>query len=158
MRNLVLCAVTLLPMVAAAFFAPGAQAADGVIAIPSGYSVEVTIDRLVAALKANGNTVFARIDHAEGAKAAGLTMKPAQVLIFGNPKVGTPIMLAGPTAAIDLPMKALAYEDAGGKVWLAYNDPAWIARRHGIDPAAVPAVGALSQALATLMAKIAAKP
>ena len=77
-------------------------------------------------------TIFDRIDHAEAAKKAGISMRASQLLIFGNPKGGTPLMVAAPTVAIDLPFKALAWEDADGKVWLGYNSPAWLKERHGI--------------------------
>lgn len=104
----------------------------GLISRPSRFSVPETIDRLVAVLQTKGMTVFDRIDHAGAAKKAGLSMRPSQLLIFGNPKGGTPLMVAAPTAAIDLPFKALAWEDADGKVWLGYNSPAWLKERHGI--------------------------
>lgn len=105
---------------------------DGVIRMESAHSVEITLDRLASMLKEKGLTVFQRVDHAANAEGAGLNMTEAQVLIFGNPKLGTPLMTAAPTVAIDLPQKALAYEDAEGRVWLAYNDPAYLAQRHGI--------------------------
>lgn len=104
----------------------------GLISKPSRYSVPETMDRLVAVLQAKGMTVFARIDHAGAAKKAGLSMRPSQLLIFGNPKGGTPLMVAAPTVAIDLPFKALAWEDPDGKVWLGYNSPAWLKERHEI--------------------------
>jgi uncharacterized protein (DUF302 family) len=104
----------------------------GLISKPSRYSVPETMDRLVAVLLAKGMTVFDRIDHAEAAKKAGISMRASQLLIFGNPKGGTPLMVAAPTVAIDLPFKALAWEDADGKVWLGYNSPAWLKERHGI--------------------------
>jgi len=105
---------------------------EGLVSRPSRYSVPETIDRLAAVLKSKGMTVFARIDHAAEARNVGLEMRPAQLLIFGNPKGGTPLMAAAPTAAIDLPLKALAWEDAERKVWLGYNSPAWLKERHGI--------------------------
>ena len=105
---------------------------EGIIRLPSKHSVPDTLDRVEAALRAKGIKVFARIDHGGEAAAVGLTMPPTQLLIFGNPKGGTPIMLVAPTAAIDLPLKALAWQDREGKVWLGYNDPAYIARRFGL--------------------------
>ena len=95
-----------------------AQAGDNLITKPSKYSVPDTMNRIEQAMTAKGMTIFARIDHAGEAKKAGLEMKPTELLIFGNPKGGTALMVAKPTAAIDLPMKALAWEDKDGKVWL----------------------------------------
>jgi uncharacterized protein (DUF302 family) len=110
-----------------------APAADnGIISKPSQYSVQETISRLEAVLKEKNVTVFAKIDHAAQAEKAGLTMRPAQLLIFGNPKGGTPVMNAAPLAAIDLPLKALAWQDAQGKVWLSFNSPAYLKKRHNI--------------------------
>jgi len=106
--------------------------ADGLIAVKSAHSVEKTLDRLAEILEAKGLTVFARVDHRENARGADLELPPTQVLIFGNPKLGTPLMRAQRSVAIDLPQKMLAYEDADGQVWLAYNDPAHLADRHGI--------------------------
>ena len=110
-----------------------AVAADGMQTLRSAHPVDVTIDRLEQALKSKGMTVFARIDHAAGAKRAGHSLRPTELLVFGNPKVGTPLMNCQITVAIDLPQKALAWEDANGQVWLAYNDPSYLARRHAID-------------------------
>jgi uncharacterized protein (DUF302 family)/uncharacterized membrane protein YidH (DUF202 family) len=105
---------------------------EGIITRPSQHSVPETLDRVEAILKAKGIKVFARVDHSGEAAQVGLQMPPTQLLIFGNPKGGTPIMLAAPTAAIDLPMKALAWQDSSGKVWLSYNDPAYLMRRYGL--------------------------
>jgi uncharacterized protein (DUF302 family) len=104
---------------------------NGLITLPSAFSAKETIDRLVSEVKAKGMAVFARVDHAAGATAAGLTLRPTELLIFGNAKGGTPLMQANQTIGIDLPLKALAWEDADGKVWLSYNAPEWLARRHG---------------------------
>lgn len=106
---------------------------EGLVSRPSRYSVPQTADRLVAVLESKGMTVFARIDHAAEAEKAGLAMRPAQLVVFGNPKGGTPLMVAVPTVAIDLPLKALAWEDSGGKVWLSYNLPEYLKKRHGIE-------------------------
>lgn len=95
-------------------------------------SVKVTIDRLEAALRESGVNVFARIDHAAGAASVGMQLRPTEVLIFGNPKAGTPLMQANQTIGLDLPLKVLAWEDAEGGVWVSYNDPVWLARRHGL--------------------------
>jgi uncharacterized protein (DUF302 family) len=113
-------------------FPVAGQTADGVVVKKSNHPVGETIDRLAAILTAKGLTIVARIDHAAGASKAGLDLRPTAVLIFGNPKLGTPLMQAAPTVAIDLPQKALAYEDAAGDVYLLYNDPAYLAARHGI--------------------------
>ncbi len=107
-----------------------AEKIDGIIHIKSNHDVSTTIDKLRTALETKGMTIFKRIDHTDGAKNAGLDLRPTQLLIFGNPKVGTPLMLCSQTAALDLPQKALAYKDASGQVWLLYNDPAYMATRH----------------------------
>jgi uncharacterized protein (DUF302 family) len=105
----------------------------GFVSKPSRYSVQETVDRLVSVLQSKGMTVFARIDHAAEAEKVGLKMRPTQLLIFGNPKGGTPLMVAAPSVAIDLPFKALAWEDAGGKVWLGFNSPEYLKERHRIE-------------------------
>ena len=107
---------------------------QGLVRLPSRHPVSATIDRLEASLKQRNILVFARIDFSGDAARAGLTMRPEQMLIFGNPKGGTPLMLQVPAVGIDLPLKVLAWEDAGAKVWIAYNDPQYIVRRHGIEP------------------------
>ena len=121
---------------------------EGLITIPSQFSVKETIDRLVAKVTSVGLLVFARVDHTAGAKQAGFDLRPTELLIFGNPRGGTPLMLDKQSAGIDLPVKALACEDADGKVWLAYNDPAWIAERHGLMDASADAVRAMTAGLA----------
>ena len=98
----------------------------------SRFSVTETIERINNAVVGKGMTIFARIDHSEEARKVGLEMKPTILLIFGNPKAGTPLMVAQPTAAIDLPMKALAWEDKDGKVWLTYNASTLLNQRHGV--------------------------
>lgn len=105
---------------------------NGVATVPSRYSVPETIDRLESIVKARGLLVFARIDFTADADRAGLSMRPTQLLIFGNPKAGTPLMIASPRVAIDLPLKALAWEDPEGKVWLSYNQPEYLKERHGL--------------------------
>jgi uncharacterized protein (DUF302 family) len=104
---------------------------NGLIGVASAHSVKDSLDRLEASLKSAGIAVFARIDHAAGAKSVGMDLRPTEVLIFGNPKVGTPLMQASQTIGLDLPLKVLAWQDAAGKVWLTYTDMAWLARRHG---------------------------
>jgi uncharacterized protein (DUF302 family) len=103
----------------------------GYISKLSPHSVPETIQRLSALLKSKGVAIFALIDHSGEAEKAGLKMRPTQLLIFGNPKGGTPLMLAAPSTAIDLPLKALVWEDADGKVWLSYNSPDYLQQRHG---------------------------
>ena len=107
--------------------------AEGLITIPSSYGPVETMNRLEAEVKGKGLTVFAHIDHAAGATAAGLGLNPTDLLIFGNAKGGTPLMQAVQTAGIDLPLKMLVWQDTGGQTWLSYNDPHWLAERHGID-------------------------
>lgn len=113
---------------------PANPAADsrGLITLPSAHSAAQTLDRLEAALGAKGIHVFARIDHSGGALAAGLALRPTFLLLFGNPQAGTPLMQSNQTIGIDLPLKALAWEDESGRAWLTYNDPAYLAERHRI--------------------------
>lgn len=104
----------------------------GMIDVPSRYSVTETLSRFESILKEKGLTVFARVDHSGEATKVGLAMRPTQLLIFGSPKAGTPLMVAAPSLAIDLPLKALAWEDEQGEVWLSYNSPEYLQQRHGI--------------------------
>jgi uncharacterized protein (DUF302 family) len=105
--------------------------ASGVIDVSSRYSVPETLSRLQSMLKEKGVTVFALIDHSGEAEKVGFTMRPTQLLIFGSPKGGTPLMVAAPRLAIDLPLKALAWQDEQGNVWLSYNSPEYLQERHG---------------------------
>jgi uncharacterized protein (DUF302 family) len=107
---------------------------NGLIHLSSSYSVAETAKRLEASLLAHGITIFCRVDHSGEAEKAGLYMPPTQLLIFGSPKGGTPLMLASPTIAIDLPLKALIWQDADGKVWLSYNSPEYLQQRHNVPP------------------------
>jgi uncharacterized protein (DUF302 family) len=111
------------------------MAVQGLTTIKSSHAPRETMDRLETAVTAKGLTVFARIDHAEGASAVGLSLRPTEVLIFGNAKGGTPLMQAVQTIGIDLPLKALVWQDAAGDTWLSWNDPAWLAARHGVSGA-----------------------
>ncbi len=123
---------------------------EGIISRPSKYSVPETLDRLEAILRAKEIKVFARVDHSGEAERVGLKMPPTQLLIFGNPQAGTPIMLAAPTAAIDLPLKALAWQDGDGRVWLSHNDPEYLNRRFGLsdnDVMMIVGVGSLFEQL-----------
>jgi len=106
----------------------------GLIRIASPYSVPDTLKRLQTSLESKGLKIFAIIDHSGEAAKVGLEMRPTQVLLFGSPKAGTPVMLAAPSVAIDLPLKALVAEDDQGRVWITYNDPEYLAKRHGIPP------------------------
>jgi uncharacterized protein (DUF302 family) len=117
---------------------------NGLISVQSRVSVKETLERLLAALATRKLTVFARIDHAAGAASAGLPLRPTEVVIFGNAKGGTALMQDRQSAGIDLPLKVLIFEDAGGKAWLAYNDPAWIALRHDLGAAGAAAVQAMA--------------
>jgi len=126
--------------------------AQGLTTVPSTFSASETIERLVAAITAKGLTIFARIDHAAGAAAVGLPLRFTELVIFGNAKGGTPLMQAEQATGIDLPLKALVHEDAGGKVWLSYNDPHWLAQRHGLGTAVEPVTATLSNVLAALAA------
>ncbi len=108
------------------------MADNGLITIASRHAAKATIDRLESAAKSKGLTIFARVDHAAGAASVGLPLRPTELLIFGNARGGTPLMQLEQTIGIDLPLKALAWEDAAGKTWLSYNDPAWLAARHGV--------------------------
>jgi uncharacterized protein (DUF302 family) len=109
-----------------------AVADNGLVNVKSTHSVKDTADRLEKALATKGMTVFIRIDHAAGAKKVGLSLPPTELVIFGNPKVGTPLMQCSRSVAIDLPQKALIWEDDQGQVWLTYNDPTYLATRHAI--------------------------
>ena len=131
--------------------------ADGLITLESAYGPKDTMNRLEAEGKAKGLTVFARIDHAAGAASVGLPLPPTAVLVFGNAKGGTPLMQAAQTIGIDLPSKALFWQDAAGKTLLSYNDPGWIAKRHGLGHEVEATVGALSTVLSGL-AKAATSP
>jgi len=110
-----------------------AENTNGIIKLKSTHSVTETINKLEAVLTKKGMTVFKRVNHTAGASKVGLTLRPTELLIFGNPKVGTPLMQCSQTAALDLPQKALAYKDESGQVWLAYNDPSYMAKRHNIQ-------------------------
>lgn len=107
-----------------------ADNAEGMVRVKSTHNVTTTIDKLKTALKSKGMTIFKRVSHSDGASKAGLELRDTELLIFGNPKIGTLLMQCQQSAAIDLPMKALAYKDKNGQVWLAYNDPQYLADRH----------------------------
>ena len=114
------------------FVAP-AMADDGLVRVQSNHDVATTVDKLEQALTAKGMKVFGRINHTQGAENAGMELRPTELVIFGNPKVGTPLMICSQTTAIDLPQKMLVFEDANGVVWLAYNNLAYLNQRHGLS-------------------------
>ncbi len=113
--------------------AASAHAGDGMVRLTSAYDVDTTTERLVDVLEENGLTVFEVVDHTAGAREAGLELAPTRVVIFGNPAVGTPLMQCQRSSAIDLPQKALIWQDEAGDTHLAYNDPSYLARRHGVE-------------------------
>jgi uncharacterized protein (DUF302 family) len=119
---------------------------NGIINKASSHSVDETVEKLKGILQAKGVTLFALVDHSGEAEKAGLKMRPTKLLIFGNPKGGTPVMVAAPSAAIDLPLKILVWEDAAGKVWASYNSPAYLQQRHGIPEELLPNI-AVAEAL-----------
>lgn len=123
---------------------------EGLTSKQSRHGPTETMDRLEAAVRAKGMTVFARVDHAVGAVDAGLALRPTELLIFGNARGGTPLMQAMQTLGIDLPLKALVWQDAAGDTWLSWNEPRWLARRHGSSPAIDAMLGAMSSSLAAL--------
>jgi uncharacterized protein (DUF302 family) len=126
MRTLLIAALSL-------FIVLPAVAAEGLASLPSQHSVSLTADRLVSLLESKGMTVFNRIDHAAAAQAAGIELRPTTLVIFGNPKVGSPLMQCSQTTAIDLPQKMLIWQDDKQQVWLSYNDPAYLKIRHQIE-------------------------
>ena len=124
---------SILALMLVLIFTSVAMADNGLISVESAHNVKATADRLEQVLTAKGMTVFIRIDHAEGAQKVGKELRPTELVVFGNPKVGTPLMQCAQSVAIDLPQKALIWEDEVGQVWLSYNDPAYLAERHDIE-------------------------
>ena len=120
--------------------------ADGMTHVKSANSVSTTLDKLEAVLKKKGMTIFKRVPHSKAAAKVGIEIRETELLIFGNPKIGTQLMQCQQSAAIDLPMKALAYKDASGTVWLAYNDPQYLANRHHAKDCKI--IGKMTKALA----------
>lgn len=129
-------------------------AIDGLVSLSSPCSVAETIDRPESQLRVKGATIFARLDHCAAAARSGLTMRAAQVLIFGNPLIGTPVMNVVPTVAIDLPFKVLAWEDADGKVWLSHNTAEYLALRHHIPDDVAEALEAVAHPIAAAVQPI----
>lgn len=124
---------------------------NGMVHLESPYSFAETLDRLESTLRARGVAEFARIDHSGEAAKVGLKMHPTQVVVFGSPKAGTPLMVAAPTLAIDLPLKALIWEDAGGKVWVSYNTAEYLAQRHGVPADLVPNIAVIGPLLLSVV-------
>ena len=133
------------------------MAVDGLITLRSSHGPKETMNRLETEVKAKGLTVFSRIDHSAGAAEVKLSLRPTELMIFGNARGGTPLMQSVQTIGIDLPLKALVWQDASGNTWLSYNDPNWLAKRHGLGHEADAAVKAIAAAL-DAMAKTATAP
>ncbi len=127
MKKVILAALSIL------FIAIPVAAADGVVDIPSTFNVEETTDRMVRILNKKGMTIFNRIKHSESAAKVGIELRKTELIIFGNPKVGSPLMACQQSVAIDLPQKALIWEDADARVWISYNDPRYLEKRHNIS-------------------------
>jgi uncharacterized protein (DUF302 family) len=121
---------------------------NGIVEVPSSHSVDQTVDKLKSLLQAKGTTLFAVIDHSGEAAKAGMKMPATKLVIFGSPKAGTPLMLAAPSSALDLPLKILVAEDLQGKVWLSYNSPQYLRERHGLPEALVQSIAGV-EALAS---------
>ena len=130
---------------------------EGLVVTQSVFDFAATVDRVTHAVEDHGMTVFASIDHAAGAAASGLTLRPTTVIIFGSARAGTPVMEHAQTAGIDLPLKALIWQDEQGRVWFGLNDPAWIVARHTRDPALAPILEAMSTMLAAVSGIVAGK-
>jgi uncharacterized protein (DUF302 family) len=129
---------------------------EGLVTYLSGHDPRDTMDRLAAAVTERGMMILARIDHAAGAASVGIELRPTEVLIFGNPRTGTPLMQAARTIGIDLPIKVLVWQDESGETWLGYNDLAWLAKRHGIDVGSNPGLATMSGALAIIAKSVTA--
>ena len=125
---------------------------NGMVHLGSPYTVPETLKRLESVLQSRGLTVFARIDHSGEAEKVGMKMRPTQLIIFGSPKGGTPVMLASPTLALDLPLKALVWEDAGGKVWVSYNSAEYFKQRHNIPDDLVKNIAVIGPLLQSVVA------
>jgi uncharacterized protein (DUF302 family) len=134
------------------------MAVEGLTTMQSGFAPEETLKRLEAAVTARGMTIFAQVDHAAGAAAAGLSLRPTTVVVFGQAKGGTPLMQAAQTIGIDLPLKALVWQDEEGQTWLSYNEPAWLAKRHGLEGPAETTAANLSAALRALAQAVTTGP
>jgi uncharacterized protein (DUF302 family) len=134
------------------------MSADGLITVSSSFGPEETMKRLEAEVRAKGMTIFARVDHAASAAEAGLPLRPTDLLIFGAARGGTPLMQAAQTIGIDLPLKALVWQDEEGKTFLSYNDPAYLTQRHGLADQVKPVVDTMTGVLKAIAAKATAAP
>lgn len=134
------------------------MAAEGLVTLRSSFGPEETMNRFEAEVRAKGMTVFAHIDHAAGAAAVGLPLRPTDLLIFGAAKGGTPLMQVAQTIGIDLPLKALVWQDEAGTTFLSYNDPAYLTQRHGLGESTNPVVETMSGAVKAIAAKATATP
>ena len=123
---------------------------NGLVSVQSRSPAPETVERLLSALAKRKLAIYARVDHAAGAASVGLQLRPTELVIFGNPRAGTPLMQAAQTLGIDFPLKALVWQDEGGKTWLAYNDAAWFAERHGLGAASADAVNAIAAGMAAV--------
>jgi uncharacterized protein (DUF302 family) len=130
------------------------MATEGLISVKSEYQPKETMERLEAAVSKRGLTIFARVDHAAGAAQVDQPLRPTDLLIFGSPKGGTPLMQAAQTAGIDLPLKALVWQDRDGTTWLSYNDTTWIAGRHQAGPESKAAVSGMSMLLQAIAGEV----
>lgn len=126
------------------------MAPEGLITLASRFEPKETMDRLAAAVAARGMAVLARIDHGAAAAGVGLDLRPTEVLIFGNPRAGTPLMQKAQTTGVDLPLKALVWRDEAGRTWLSYNDPLWLAARHGVTEGMGNVLSAMTNGLAAV--------
>ena len=131
---------------------------EGLTTIASRFDPAETMEQIVAQITARGMTVMALIDHAAAAAKVNMALDPTEVVIFGNPRAGTPLMQAAQTFGIDLPLRILVWRDRAGKTWLGYNNPEWLAARHGTGPEVAPTIAAMSHALADIAATVAAAP
>ena len=131
---------------------------NGLTTIQSEFGLKETMDRLEADITSQGMRIFARINHAALAEETGLTLLPTELLIFGNPRAGTPLMQANQTIGIDLPLKVLVWQDQAGETWLTYNEPAWVAKRHGLGVGSDRVVGIMTLALDAMAKKVTGHP
>lgn len=133
------------------------QENNGLITITSSFSVKETTDSFIEIVTSKGLTVFARIDHADNANKQGFTLRPMELVIFGNPRAGTPLMQDNQISGIDLPLKVLVWEDEKGKVWITYNDPEWIASRHSLSDETASVIKSMQAGLKTMTSAVAVK-
>jgi uncharacterized protein (DUF302 family) len=130
---------------------PAVPTPEGVVSVASPFGAAETLERLRRAITARGLTLFAVIDHSGEAARAGLQMRETKVVIFGSPRAGTPLMLASPLLALDLPLRALVWEDAAGQVWISFTDPAWLARRYALPAELAPAIAGIGPLIASAL-------